>query len=505
MKKLCLMIPIILSAITNNAFATGYYVSNAGNDNSSGLSPATPFLTLQYAADQVKEGDSVYVLDGTYKGFDIREVYGTNEKQVVFKTLGEDALINEKGPNRNDGINVENCSHIVIDGFTVNDMTGSGNGIRVVVSDNCTVRHCRCDHNAERGIFTGFTNDILIEYNRCSNSVNEHGIYVSNSSDRPIVRYNECWGNNGTGIHMNGDLSMGNDGIISDAQLYGNYLHDNKKAAGINLDGVLNPVIYNNVICNNHEAQGIALFNQDGAIVTHGAKIYNNTIIVPSDGRWGILLQDGAQENTEIYNNIILTQHAWRGSISAENLTGLKSDFNLMSNSLSNQGDGTSITFEQWQALGIDQHSQQSDAYKTIFTNFDEEDYHLAANSPAINHGKGGLVSAIVMTDFDQTLRPSGDEYDIGAFEYDLPVSNSILSMGRQKVYPNPPVDFLEIECDQHFTTYQIVNMSGKIIQSGTITQHDRISVGKLKNGLYLLSTGSSVMSKSATFIIMNH
>ena len=51
--------------------------------------------------------------------------------------------------------------------------------------------------------------------------------------------------------------------------------------------GLKNPIIYNNLIYNNHFAQGIALFQQDGAIVSHGAKIYNNTIIVPSDGKMG--------------------------------------------------------------------------------------------------------------------------------------------------------------------------------------------------------------------------
>ena len=43
---------------------------------------------------------------------------------------------------------------------------------------------------------------------------------------------------NAIGIHMNGDLSAGGDGIISDAQVYGNILHDNNTAAGINMDGV---------------------------------------------------------------------------------------------------------------------------------------------------------------------------------------------------------------------------------------------------------------------------
>jgi len=500
--KLNLLFIITILLLPFNTLATNYYVLNSGNDNHSGLSLADAFRTLQHAADIVASGDSVLVTDGIYKGFDIREVYGSAENPIVFKALGENVLINEKGPRRDDGINIENCSHIVVDGFTIKDMPGSGNGIRVVNADFCVIRNCWCDHNAERGIFTGFTDDILIEHNRCSNSIDEHGIYVSNSSDRPIVRYNECWGNNAIGIHMNGDLSMGEDGINHDAQIYGNYLHDNNRAAGINLDGVLNPIIYNNVITNNHQAQGIALFQQDGAIVTHGAKIYNNTIIVPDDGRWGILLYDGAQENTEIYNNIIITQHAWRGSISAENCSGLKSDYNLLSNSLSNSGDGSSLTFNQWQALGVDQHSIMSDSYETIFINFFAGDYRLPFASQAVNKGNGSLVSSVVKNDFIFTLRPSGGEYDIGAYEYDFPISSDFLSEVILKVYPNPATDFIEIESDHPITSYRIISISGEIVQSGISVHNSHISVQHLENGLYLLRTFSPEATGCVKFIV---
>ena len=47
---------------------------------------------------------------------------------------------------------------------------------------------------------------------------------------------------------MNGDLSAGGDGIISDAQIYGNIIYDNNLAAGINMDGLENPIVYNNLI-----------------------------------------------------------------------------------------------------------------------------------------------------------------------------------------------------------------------------------------------------------------
>jgi parallel beta-helix repeat protein len=409
--------------ISFSLFGTSYYVSNSGSNSNDGLSSSFPFLTLQFAADIVLAGDIVFVANGTYVGFDLRNKNGTVSNPIVFMASGNNVLINQSGPLRDDGINIENADYIEIDGFKVNGMTGGGNGIRLVLSDNCVVRNCSCDSNAERGIFTGFTDDILIEYNVCTNSVDEHGIYVSNSSDRPIIRYNECYGNNNTGIHINGDLSAGGDGIISDAQIYGNIIRDNNLAAGLNMDGVEHPIIYNNLIYNNHFGQGISMFQIDGAIATHGARIYNNTIIVPSDGRWGILMTNGANVDTEIYNNIIINHHAWRGCISAEATNQLSSNYNIVNDKLSNAGDGSTISLAQWQTLGLDLNSQIAGSLGNIFQNFGLNDFSLVPGSQATDIGTN-LVSSVVQTDFAGTIRPSGTGFDIGAYEYEsaLPV-----------------------------------------------------------------------------------
>ena len=349
--------------LSNPILATTYFVSNSGDDSNDGLTLANAFETLQYAADIVIAGDSVLVENGAYTGFALWNG-GTSSEPIVFKASGNNVLINAPC-STSDGINIENANYVTIDGFIVNDQPR--NGIRLALANHCIVRNNSCDNNYERGIFTAFTDDFLIEYNVCTNSIDEHGIYVSNSSDRPIIRFNECFGNNNIGIHMNGDLSAGGDGIISDAQVYGNILHDNNLAAGLNMDGVENPLIYNNLIYNNHNAQGIALFQQDGAIPSRGAKIYNNTIIVPDDGRWGILVNTGSNVGTEIFNNIIINLHSWRGCISTESTDQFSSDYNILNDKLSNQGDGSTISFSEWQALGLDQHSMIANSLSTIF------------------------------------------------------------------------------------------------------------------------------------------
>jgi Protein of unknown function (DUF1565). len=136
---------------------------------------------------------------------------------------------------------------------------------------------------------------VTIENNVCTRSAQQHGIYVSNSGDNPVVRGNVCWGNFSCGIHMNGDASQGGDGIISGALVENNVLYNNGAGggSGINCDGVQNSTIRNNLIYNTH-ASGISLYRIDGGGPSSGNLVVNNTVLVAADGRWALNVSDGA-------------------------------------------------------------------------------------------------------------------------------------------------------------------------------------------------------------------
>ncbi len=401
-------------------FSSTYFVSISGNDSDNGLSPNTAFRSIQKAADLAIAGDSILVANGFYSGFDFRNKSGSHAAPIIFKTLGTNCTINSKSPLRNDGINIENADHIIVDGFRVVGMESNGNGIRLVRAHFCVVRNCFSQANG-RGIFTGFTDDIIIEHNICIDSYDEHGIYVSNSSDRPIIRYNTCARNNFIGIHMNGDANIisqtGDDGIISDALVYGNVIYDNNLAAGLNMDGCENPIIYNNIIYNNHSAQGIALFQIDGAIPTRGAKIFNNSIMVPDDGRWGILVKEGSNIDTEIYNNIIVNEHAFRGCIVVWDTADFSSDHNILYNKMSDSGDGSSITLNEWQALGLDIHSILVNDLSNVVENASSGNFIPTTTSVANNAGNNIVLSTLQM-DILGISRPQQSTVDIGAYEF---------------------------------------------------------------------------------------
>ena len=321
MKRSFFFLFSILSYLSSQA--TNYYVSTNGNNTNSGLSLGLSWATLQYASDHVVAGDCVLVANGTYVGCYI-DVTGTAAKPIVFKAIGNNVVINQPNGTTNDGINVENCDWIVIDGFRVINQPRTG--IRVVKADNCVVRNNFCDNNARWGILTGFAENIIIEYNECSNSQAEHGIYFSNSADNPIIRYNKCHHNSNCGIHMNGDVSLGGDGIITNARVEGNIIYENGTGggSGINCDGVSNSIILNNLLYANH-ASGISLYQIDGGAASTNNKVFNNTIINASNARWCLNITDSSTGNT-VLNNILINQNTARGSItiSANSLTNFQ-------------------------------------------------------------------------------------------------------------------------------------------------------------------------------------
>jgi hypothetical protein len=100
-------------------------------------------------------------------------------------------------------------------------------------------------------------------------------------------------------------------------------------------------LIYNNLLFENH-ATGIALFQIDGGGPSSNAIIVHNTILQASDGRWAILIVNGAT-GAQIFNNIIINQHPWRGSIvvNPDGLPGFQSNYNILSNSMNASGDGS--------------------------------------------------------------------------------------------------------------------------------------------------------------------
>ncbi len=475
----------LISLISFTLFAKTYYVSTSGSNSNNGLSPDSALATLQYASNTVSTGDSVLVLPGNYAGFDLRGVDGTEVNPIVFKTLGDNVKITSRNPRTADGINLEGPDWVVIDGFTVTGVPR--NGIRLVTAEHITIKNNTCLNNS-RGILTGFVEYAVIENNLCAYSWDEHGIYHSNSGDHPIIRYNTCHHNNSCGIHMNGDSSMGGDGLITDAIVEGNIIYENGDAggSGINCDGVADSKIFNNLLYNNH-ANGISLYKIDSKHGSYNTKVYNNTIINASDSRWCVNIGTDATADT-LYNNILINLHAWHGSIAvdAPAFEDFYSDYNIAVNSLSSDGDETAISLSEWQEMGYDTHSMLADSMNHIFMDWQNGNYHLKPTSQAVDSGIS-IVSVFVIYDLDGVSRPFGEGYDIGAYEYNPSGTNIPDETQKNPCKIVIKDNYVVFDSLNPYEEIEIFDVKGTLIhKSGNIYASTyRYNIENLPNGIY--------------------
>jgi len=392
-----------------------WYVSPSGSDSNS-CTQASPCLTITQPLTLVQAGDTIFVADGNYPAFTVSNLNGTATNPISIQALGQNAQILPVTGVR-DTIFVTYSSYIVLDGLR--SFNANRAAVRIDNSPNVTVQNGVYGNNAEWGIFTDFSNNSLIRNNECYGSVAQHGIYVSNSSESPIVRANWLHDNAGCGLQLNADVTQGGSGIITGALLEDNVIYNNGSSggAGINLDGVQYSTIQNNLLYNNH-ASGIAMFQIDGAAGPVGDLVYNNTIDMASDGRWDLEISSSVGANT-IRNNILYNENTGHGGIqygASTDVANTDSDYNIFGGGnwgVTPDGGNTFLTLAQWQSEGYEPHSFIATS-ASLWVDPSAGNYLLLPGSPAINAGQA-LPS--VTNDLNGVARSSGPS-DIGCYGY---------------------------------------------------------------------------------------
>jgi hypothetical protein len=361
-----------------------YRVSPSGDDGND-CTNDNPCRTLQHAADVVSEPGSLVLVDnGTYDGFH------TEHGGIWFRANGDNVVVNtshewSSGPT-GDNINVENTDDVVVEGFVVRDADRAG--IRIAGCSNVVVMNNRSGPNGVWGIFTGFAPGIRILNNETFESVDEHGIYHSNSdtpNDDFVICGNVSHHNGTNGIQLNGDCYAGGDGMLENGVLAANIVYQNG-AKGFSIIAAPGVQIVNNIIYENGQeagAGGIHLTNEPGcddSLASHNAVIVNNTVFEPHIA--ALRITDAAS-NAIVFNNIF----TGRASPVADEVG--ESDIDG-SNIIQNGLDGLNLT----------------------------SDFRLQAGSIAIDAGlesHAGIDAPNV--DIDGNRRPQGSAVDVGAHE----------------------------------------------------------------------------------------
>jgi hypothetical protein len=423
-----LRLAVVTTLLLSIANAGTFYVSTQGNDGNPGTQ-AQPWRTLQHAVDMIAPGDTILVQAGTYAGCRIGLSGGDQAKKTLQAAPGAHVLLNRDGRNNrhNSIIEVENFNGTttdwVIAGF---EIAGADRfGIDVRVTDRITLRGNRVHNSEGNGIFTAFSDHLLIQDNESDHNGN-HGIDVTNSSVLPVVRGNRVHHNDASGIQFDGDLSEEaprghpRTGLIQSATIENNVIFENGRQGGsaINCDGLDDSMLRNNLLYNNH-ASGISLFGDDGTHASSNNKVYNNTIVMAPNSRYAVNIPDQGRRapvGNAIENNILYTPDANRGAIlvAAPNVQGFRSDFNIVVSRFSANNGRSGITLTQWQALGFDLHSIVSAPGQLFVDPVATLNFQLKTGSPAIDRGTA-LVD--VLSDIGGVSRPQGGIYDIGCYE----------------------------------------------------------------------------------------
>src|SRR5262249_48117253 len=129
----------ILFIPSSAALAATYYVSPSGSDLNPGTQ-ASPWQTLQMAADTMVAGDKVLIADGNYAGGVPARNIGTAAAPVIFQAIhpGGAVILGDAIANI-DEFNISHAQYVIVDGLTVRN---GSRGIRIDNSFNCTVRRC---------------------------------------------------------------------------------------------------------------------------------------------------------------------------------------------------------------------------------------------------------------------------------------------------------------------------------------------------------------------------
>lgn len=411
-----------------------YYISPSGNDNSNGLSTNSAFRTLQKAANLVKAGDTVYVMNGTYENGSssaqfmiLYQKNGTASAPITIKAFpGHNPVIRSKSSY---AINIVGSSHILIEGLT---LEGSNNSI---TKEYALQQKYNRNNPLTKGIGIGInekSRHVTIRNNKISN-FGGHGIHAYRSDyvtiEKNIVARNAWYSPYGTsGIST--QYNWNSDSVTNKYKMViqDNIVYENKNIVpwyavnkiteghGIIIDDVLNTqsgsfgqryngktLVKNNIIYRNG-GSAVNVYSSPNVDIVNNTT-YQNGQVLETQGL-GEISTHSAQQ-VKIFNNIL---YAKTGGVvnSMSKATNIQYSHNLIYNSSKFNGSGSNNIIGR----------------NPLFNDATRGNFALRSNSSAIDTGTSNFNGVpAASADLLGTKRPqdgNGDgssRVDIGALE----------------------------------------------------------------------------------------
>jgi len=451
-------------AIPKLCYSATYYVDTGGKDSNPGTQ-AQPWLTLQKAADAVSPGDTVIVNPGTYaNGFTLRKS-GAPGKYIVFQSAKAHGAYITSSTGFHVGTNTRPASYIKVIGFrTVGgfDVVGDYNLIENNIIEEGTVgiswhpgwpssTGIIIKGNTFRGKASSNSQKIMVVTGESSvNCLIENNFFDHNTGadlmrifgTGHIIRNNKVIGLDETGWHSDLFQVYSNNSEQSNNILVENNLFMNCTGSLGMIQNksktleICNWTFRNNVFIN---------IGQVMQVQAPYFKFYNNTFINCGHNTAGPILlrhyyhdqtpEQGAYDwphDTVIKNNLFIgcgSQPNGDGTGWYHFSDGLSewtphmnfdADYNYVTTS---KADGYKLKAG---FVGKETHGINGGDPK--FVNYDGNDFHLRAGSPAID--KGATIAGF-NKDKDGNIRPQGAAWDIGAYEF--------MSSTEKHSLPGPP------------------------------------------------------------------